>query len=352
MSGGQRLGAGSDHAMTESLKKPHPSSIASEPGEPASIVADEPVVEGGGLTRHAAELTLLMVVGIWAANSLALKWVVGEVPPIVFSFMRYLISFVTLLAVLRWREGSVGIPRREILPMVGLGVVGFGIYQDLWTTALSHTTASNSALITAAAPIWTMVIATAIGADEFSRPKLAGMLVSVAGTVLVVGATHGFGFAGASAGDLMTLLATACWGGYVALGAPVLTRLSPLRMTTWTMGFGIVGMLPVALWQLPGLDTSRIGPGVVVVLLYSSILGASLANVALIGTTRTLGPSRTMSFMFMIPALVVVGAAIFLQESIVPGQVVGVILVVLGIVVSRSTRFRGPARGRRDAGGS
>jgi drug/metabolite transporter (DMT)-like permease len=333
--------------MTDDIERPDASSVASEPGEPASIVLDEPATEGRALTRYAAELTLLMVVGIWAVNSLALKWVVGEIPPIVFSFVRYVISFLVLLVVLRWREGSVGIPRREILPMIGLGVVGFGIYQDLWTTALSHTTASNSALITAAAPIWTMVIATAIGTDALTRSKLAGMLVSVAGTVLVVGATHGFGFAGASAGDLMTLLATVCWGGYVALGAPVLSRLSPLRMTTWTMGFGIVGLLPVALWQLPRLDTGSIGPGVVIVLIYSSVLGASLANVALIGTTRTLGPTRTMSFMFLIPALVVVGAAIFLHESIVPGQVVGGILVVLGIAVSRSARLRGSASGRR-----
>ena len=236
---------------------------------PAStpVVVAEPAVEEPAISRYAAELTLMMVVAIWAVNSLAVKWVVGEVPPIVFAFARYVISFLVLLVVLRWREGSVGLPRREILPMFMLGLAGFGIYQDLWTTALSHTTASNSALITAAAPIWTMVIATAIRADSFSRSKAAGAAVSVLGTALVVSATHGFGLAGASAGDLMTLLATIGWGGYVALGAPVLARLSPLRMTTWTMGFGLVGMLPVAIWQMP--------PPVAGVMLPSTKIGAS-----------------------------------------------------------------------------
>jgi drug/metabolite transporter (DMT)-like permease len=318
------------------------SDIASEPGEPASIVTAGPAVDEPAPARFAAELTLLMVVGVWAVNSLLLKWVLGEVPAIAFAFARYLITFVVLVLMLRWREGSVGLPRREILPMLLLGMAGFGIYQDLFSTALSQTTASNSSLILAAAPIWTMVVATAIGADTLTRAKLAGMLVSVSGTVLVVGATHGFSFAGASAGDLMTLVASVGWGGYVALGAPVLARLSPLRMTTWSVGFGLLGMLPLAVWQLPSIDPARIGPGVIAVLLYSSILGAAITNVALIGTTRTLGPTRTMTFMFMIPALVVVGAAIFLHESIVAGQVIGGVLVVAGIVVSRSKRLAGP----------
>jgi len=331
--------------MTPQLEVPDQASFASEPGEPASIVVEEPTAGESAAARRSAELTLFMVVAIWSVNSLMVKWVVGEVPPIVFATARYAISFAVLLGVLRWREGSVGLPRREILPLAALGMAGFGIYQDLWTTALSHTTASNSALITAAAPIWTMVVATAIGADMLTRGKLLGTAVALGGTAMVVGATHGFSVAGASAGDLMTLLATVGWGGYVALGAPLLTRLSPLRLTTWSMGFGILGMVPIAAWQLPGLEPDKVGPGVIAVLLYSSVLGASLANVALIGTTRALGPTRTMSFLFLIPALVVVGAAIFLNESIVPGQVLGGVLVVVGILVTRSHRLHVPVRG-------
>jgi hypothetical protein len=36
-----------------------------------------------------------------------------------------------LLAVLRSREGSVWLPRRDVLPMLLLDIAGFALYQDL-----------------------------------------------------------------------------------------------------------------------------------------------------------------------------------------------------------------------------
>jgi drug/metabolite transporter (DMT)-like permease len=194
----------------------------------------------------------------WGANVVAVKAVLADVPPVLFAFVRFGSAFLVLLAILRWREGNVGLPRADILPMLLLGLAGFGLYQDLWATALGRTTASNSALITAATPVSTMLIAAAIGSDTLSRAKLLGSAISFSGAVAVVGVTHGFGFAGASAGDLMTFAATVCWGCYVAFGAPVLRRHSPLRTATWPIGLGCLGMMPLAVWQLASFDPSRI----------------------------------------------------------------------------------------------
>ena len=287
------------------------------------------------LARHIAEIAVLLVMLTWGANVVAVKAILSDVPPILFAFVRYGIAFLVLLAVLRWREGSVGLPRRDILPMLLLGLAGFGLYQDLWATALDRTTASNSALITAAAPISTMLIAAAVGSDTISRPKVIGGVIGLSGTVAVVAATHGIGFTGASAGDLMTFAATICWACYVAFGAPVLRRHSPLRTATWAIGLGCLGMLPLALWQAATFDVFRIHASTIGLFLFCSLLAAAAANVVMFEAVKVLGPARTMLFQFLVPAFAVMLAAILLGEAIVLAQVLGGLVIVTGILVSR-----------------
>jgi drug/metabolite transporter (DMT)-like permease len=294
--------------------------------------------------RYLAELAILLVMLTWGANVVAVKAALSDVPPILFAFLRFGTAFLVLLAVLRWREGSVGLPRRDVLPLLLLGLAGFGLYQDLWATALGRTTASNSALITAATPVSTMLIAAAVGSDTLSPAKLIGAFIGFSGVVAVVGATHGFSFTGASAGDLMTLGATISWACYVAFGAPVLRRHSPLRMATWAIGFGCLGMLPFAAWQATSFDVSRIHAGTVGLWLFCALLAAAAANVVMFEAIKVLGPTRAMLFQFLIPAFAVAMAAVFLGEVIVAGQVAGGAVIVLGILVARSrrlgTRFR------------
>ncbi len=296
------------------------------------VRADQPSAR----VRLLAEIAILLVMLTWGANVVAVKAVLADVPPILFAFVRFGSAFLVLLAVLKWREGSVGLPRGDILPLLLLGLAGFGLYQDLWATALGRTTASNSALITAATPVSTMLIAAAVGSDTLSRGKVIGAAISLSGAVGVVGATHGFGFTGASAGDLMTFAATLCWACYVAFGAPVLRRHSPLRTATWAIGFGCLGMLPLAGWQLTTFDPSHIHASTIGLFLFCSLLAAAAANVVMFEAVKVLGPTRAMLFQFLVPAFAVVLAALFLGEAIVVGQVVGGAVIVLGIIVARS----------------
>lgn len=288
--------------------------------------------------RYLAELAVLLVMLTWGTNVVAVKAAIADVPPVLFAFVRFGSAFFVLLAVLKWREGSVGIPRGDIVPLVLLGLAGFGLYQDLWASALGRTTASNSALITAATPVSTMLLCAAVGSDTLSRAKVVGGAIALCGAVGVVLATHGIGFTGASAGDLMTFAATVCWATYVAFGTPVLRRHSPLRTATWAIGFGCLGMLPLAAWQALSFDPSHVQAGTIGLLAFCALLPAAAANVVMFEVVKVLGPARTMLFQFLVPAFAVVMAAIFLGESIVIGQIVGGLVIVTGIVVSRTPR--------------
>jgi drug/metabolite transporter (DMT)-like permease len=284
--------------------------------------------------RAIAEVATIGVMAIWAGNFIVVKAAIADLPPIGFSFVRFLIGGLVLLAICLAVEGSVRVPRRDVALLAVLGAIGFGIYQMLWTTALEHTTAGNSALLVAATPIFTMLVAAAVRSDTLTPVMALGAVVSFAGVALVIGS--GLALDIRLAGDLMTLAAAFLWACYVSFGAPVLRRHSPLRTTSWTITFGAIALAPAGIWQFATAASVTWTAGAVGAVLYSGLLAAALGNVVVFRGIRLLGPTRITNYQFLVPAIAVVLAALVLGEAIQPAQVIGGVVILLGILVARS----------------
>lgn len=294
-----------------------------------------------------AELAVLGVMVLWAFNFIVVKSAVAVLPPVGFTFLRFAIASTTLLLLLRWREGSIGLPRGDLIAICGLGALGFGIYQILWTTGLTTVPAGDSALIIASTPVLVAILAVIAGSDVLTRAKLAGGLISFVGVAVVVSSGPGLSLGRSLAGEAITLLAAFCWSVYLAFGAPLLGRHSPLRATTWATVAGTIVLAPVAIVQLASAGLTEVPIDVAGAVLYSGFLAAGVSNVIVQNGVKVIGPTRTSALQFLVPALAVVFAFLFLAEPIRPGQVLGGVVIVIGVLITRGgAPFR---RGNRPA---
>jgi drug/metabolite transporter (DMT)-like permease len=285
--------------------------------------------------RRIAELAVLGVMVLWAFNFIVVKTAVAVLPPVGFTFLRFAIASTTLLLLLRWREGSIGLPRRDLVAICGLGALGFGIYQILWTTGLTLMPAGDSALIIASTPVLVAILAVIAGSDVLTRAKLVGGLVSFLGVALVIASGAGLSLGESLAGEAITLLAALCWSVYLAFGAPFLGRHTPLRATTWATVAGTIVLAPVAIVQLASAGLTEVPVDAVGAVLYSGFLAAGVSNVIVQNGVKVIGPTRTSAFQFLVPALAVVFAFLFLAEPIRPGQVLGGLVIVAGVLITR-----------------
>ena len=285
--------------------------------------------------RRLAEIGVLIVMVLWAGNFIVIKQALDHVPPVGFTLLRFTLASTVLLLVLRWREGSVGLPRRDALPILGLGVVGFGVYQILWTTALGQINAGDSAVLIATTPVITAVLAVTVGADTLTPAKLGGSILSFIGVALVIAAGPGFGQGGALGGYLLTLVAAVCWAGYTAFGAPFLARQSPLRTTTWATIAGTLTLVPIGAWQLATTPDVSLVTEVWLTVVYAGMLAAGLGNVLVFHGVHLLGPTRVTAMQTLVPALAVILAFLVLNEAIRPGQVLGGAVIVGGVALTR-----------------
>jgi drug/metabolite transporter (DMT)-like permease len=281
---------------------------------------------------------------LWAGNFIVVKGAVEILPPVGFTFLRYAVASTTVLALLRWRTGSVSLPRSDLLRIGILGVVGFGCYQILWSTGIQTISAGDSALLIATTPVFTAVLAAATGSDSLSPTRFAGALLSFVGVAIVIESGPGFDLTASLIGDLLTLAAAMCWAIYTAFGANVLRRHSPLKTTTWAVVAGTLFLAPLGIAQLASVGIeggveAALGTGallaVVLAILYSGTMAAGVANVVIFHAIKLVGPTRITALQSLIPAMAVVLAAIFLSEPIRPGQIVGGAIIIAGVAILR-----------------
>ncbi|MHB8958662.1 MAG: DMT family transporter [Candidatus Limnocylindrales bacterium] len=285
--------------------------------------------------RRVAEAGVLVTVLIWAANFVVVKSAITVLGPLTFTTSRFGVAAVTLFLLLRWRYGPIRSPGRFTLPLLALGMLGFGAYQVLWTTGLTQITAGDSALIIAASPVAVALLAAAVGLDRLSPPKLAGALTAFAGVAIVIGAGSGLGLDQSLAGDGLTLTAALLWAVYTVLGTRVLRHVDPLTATTWTVLGGFLFLIPFGVWDAVTAPPASVPLAAVAGILYAGVLAAGIANVLVFNAVRLVGPTRTSAMQLLVPAGAVLLGAALLGEPVGPAQALGGGVIVLGVAVTR-----------------
>ncbi|MEO8297878.1 MAG: DMT family transporter [Burkholderiales bacterium] len=156
---------------------------------------------------------------LWAGNAIVGRLTVPHVPPLALNAMRWVLVAV-LLSVLGWRALATPGRRLDIARrwpyFAALGLLGTGAYNALQYMALVTSAPINVSLIAASMPVWMMLIGALFFDERPHRRQFAGALCSLLGVALVLARGEPAALADVRfvPGDLLMLLAAACWSGY------------------------------------------------------------------------------------------------------------------------------------------
>ena len=288
---------------------------------------------GGGLTTN--DLAMLLVVLIWGANFSVVKASFAQIPPLAFTSLRFLIGSAILMLILRWREGSVPLARGVLWRLVWLGFVGNTLYQSFFITGLTQTTAANTALLVATTPIFVLLLGRITGVEVLTRNTILGVALAFAGIALVM-AARGAGLSFATLrGDLLALVAAACWSVYTLGVRKLGTQVSSLRITAWTMLTGTPGLLLTGLPQIARTDWAGIDARGWSGLIYSSLFALVVAYVIWNRSVRLVGGSRTAIYACVTPLVATGFAWYLLGEEFRFLQGIGAVLIIGGVLLAR-----------------
>jgi drug/metabolite transporter (DMT)-like permease len=301
--------------------------------------ATETVTPGHATTRPGVWLTdiaLVLMALIWGVNFSIVKFGTTLVAPLAYNGLRVMIAAVVLMTIVLAAKTPLP-PRRVIVALLTLGVLGNGIYQFFFVQGIARTRASDAALVVAASPAFIAIIGRLRGVERASTRRVMGILLSIAGIALVVFATtRGDDGRSSLTGDLLVLAGSLSWATYTVLLKPYTEHVSGIQVSAFTMVGGAVPLFVVALPAIVHASWSTVpllGWGA---LFYSAIFALVIAYLFWYRGVRVIGPTRTAMYSNVQPLIAVIFAWVVLNETPTIWQGIGMVFIMTGLVLTRT----------------
>ena len=284
-----------------------------------------------------AEALLLAVVLIWASNFPIAKYAISRLDIFLFNGIRFVVAGLMLTVIFRARFTWTPIEKTDWPKLLRAGLVANVLYQVAFIVGLSMTTAGNSAVLLATAPLWTVFLNARIHRERIRPLIWVGMLVSLFGVVMIIiGSGKKLEFGGTELfGDLISLTAAFLWGLNTNLQKPLLARYATLQISLVMISVGAVVLTALAIPAALALDWGSVHWTYYAAAIVSGALSIALANIFWSFGVKRLGPRKTGNFSNLVPVLALVIAYFTLHEELFLIQFIGVAVTLAGVWVAR-----------------
>ena len=280
---------------------------------------------------------------LWASNSIAVKLTLRQIPQFATAALRVTLAAAVLAVLHRLNGGRFHFPKRERGNLLKLSLSGVSLSFLCYTMGLNYTSVSHAVFINALVPMAVLLIAGMHGLEPITSPKLAGVLLSLAGALsLALDKTgrHGSGWIG----DLL-ILGSVYWFATFTVGSKKIASVhATLEFNTFTFlaaALWFSPLLVVELVRLPWKEITWLGWSS---LLYSSVFGSAGAYLTYYYSLRLLPASRVAAFHYLQPVLATVLGVIIFHDSFTARFVIGAALILAGLFVARHRWLPGNAK--------
>jgi drug/metabolite transporter (DMT)-like permease len=276
---------------------------------------------------------------MWASNAIVGRMAAGTIPPLTLNFLRWVVALAVLLPFIFAQlkvDWSLG--RQHWKLFAATGFLSTTCYNALQYLALITSSPINIALITAAGPIFTLLVGRAFFSAHIGRAAALGAVLSILGVawVLLRGEIQNLTHVAFVSGDLFMLFAIGLWSVYTWLlreRPRAMSGYSVLALQMiWGLAFAVPMVLAEVLWGgYPPVQWDAHALGMVV---YVALGPALLAYICWQRAVALTGSQLPMFFLNLTPVFAAILAVLLLGEFPKSYHYIGLALIVLGIVLS------------------
>jgi drug/metabolite transporter (DMT)-like permease len=287
--------------------------------------------------KRAALLLAIALVLVWGSNFTVQKQLFDAITPAGFLFARYLIMPVCAVMLLWQRYGWrwPRLPRAEWWTLLRLGLLGHLLHVGLVTFGIHWSTAFSSSLILACGPIFTLLLLRWAGLERLSRPQVLGVAVACVGVLVFLSDKLLGGRWEAGGGDLILLVAAACFSAYTVAAKPLIERHGGVVVMAYAT---LLGSAPLVLLSLPvGLQVrwSELSIALWAGLAYAVVLSAFIGWLVWGWVNAVRGVARTAPLMYLMPPVAGLVAWAATGEGYTAVKLAGAAITLLGVALAQ-----------------
>jgi drug/metabolite transporter (DMT)-like permease len=261
------------------------------------------------------------------------KLVLEVIPPFALITLRLLLGALVLGCILGWR-GWPGFTSQQILRILAVGFIGYGVSLGFQFVGTQLSTAANGALITAATPGFVLLFAAILLRERVTARRILALLVSTVGVLAVVNPLDNGANPKLLLGNLSLLAAALTWALYSVLVRKIRSTASMLPLSAVALLGGLPVSFPMGLWELSSQAVGPLSWQVITGVLFLGIV-ATAGAMYLWNTAFALLDASVASLTFFAQPLVgTTLGVILLGESISPVFVLGAGLIGSGLLLA------------------
>lgn len=281
-------------------------------------------------------VAIFMAIFFWGFSFIWTNQILLEdIPVFTFIFFRMFIAGLLLLIFSAVTGKLQKVEKKDWWLMVLMAFFEPFIYFIGETFGLQATNSPTlSALIIALIPVFALAAGVFIYKEKVSWINVVGVILTIPGILLMVFNT----------GDMtpeywwgIALLFLAIFGsvGYSSV-VRMLSKYNSFTIATYQFVFGAVLFFPFFLGFNSDYEIVRIfSPEIFTPLISLAILCSCLSFVLYIFAIKSLGIARSSIFTSLIPAVSAIGAYIYGYETFTWPQILGILIVILGVAVTQ-----------------
>ncbi len=284
-----------------------------------------------------AYAALVFTTLFWAGNAVVARGMIDTIPPMGLSFWRWMLAFLIILPFAAPHlRAALPTVRQHWGSLFLLALLSAGLFNSLLYLSAHTTTAVNISLVSAVMPIMIGLMAFLLLGERLARWQMYGITLALVGVLVIVsrGSLDVLLSVDFAAGDLLMVIAVACWGLYSVLLKKRGIQMHPVALLAVMIAMALPVVLLFHLVEIALGYHTKLGGELVAPLLYVAIFPSLLSYMGWNFGVKVLGPSRSAMFLYLLPLFGAVLSILFLGEGLHLYHAAGGVLVLGGLYLS------------------
>lgn len=266
----------------------------------------------------------------------------GLIPPLGIFTLRSLIAGALFWLVSMFRPKE-RIEKKDFIKIFAASMLGFFACQVSFLVGIPHITPMDCSVLTAMAPIYTMIIAALVIKEPITLQKAAGVILSFAGIIyLIISRVTAPGGVAESTpfGIFMLVVNSLSFSMYLGIFKPLILKYSSVTFMKWIFLFSACIGAPLSAKGLINVDWAGI-PAIQYAELAYLIICATFISYFLIPVAqRRIRPTLISMYSYVQPIIAIAVSIAIGMDTLTWQKVVATALVFGGLVIVSFSRSR------------
>jgi drug/metabolite transporter (DMT)-like permease len=285
---------------------------------------------------------------IWGSSPTIMKYGLKDMSPNEYNFYRMVICTITFFLLMVVKKEYRKIRKEDLLDFFTLVCISYLCYQLFLPMGIKNTSSGLSALILSLIPVTLYLSNLLTKKEKSSASTLKGITVTIVGTLIILSSEMTSG-SSSVIGIIYMIIALLGQTFYTLRCRKYSAYLSSNQILFYTSTFASIFFFITSYKDILARNFSVVSSITWGSILFNGLFAIGLANILWILGIKTMGSVKTAVYVNLTPVVAFITAFILLKEAITISQILGTIIIMIGIFMTQAKKAVVSQKEKKDA---